>query len=72
VTEVESLVLEPLKRFQAQMSRLEEKLNEVAADMRGMKQHGVAFMTLEVKRDAAIAALQHRLDRVDRRLDLID
>ena len=70
--EAENLVLEHLKRIQAQMSRFEERLNEVAADMRGMKQHMAAFMTSEANQAAAIAALQHRPERVERRLDLID
>jgi regulator of replication initiation timing len=70
--EAENLVLEHLKRIQAQMSRFEERLNEVAADMRGMKQRLAAFMTSEANQDAAIDALQHRPERVERRLDLID
>jgi regulator of replication initiation timing len=70
--EAENLVLEHLKRIQAQMSRFEERLNEVAADMRGMKQRMAAFMTSEANQDAAIDALQHRPERVERRLDLID
>jgi regulator of replication initiation timing len=72
VTEVENLAPERLKRVQAQMSRFEDKLNEVAADMRGIKQHMAAFMTSEANQDAAIASLQERLDRTERRLDPID
>jgi regulator of replication initiation timing len=72
VTEVDNLAPERLKRVQAQMSRFEDKLNEVAADMRGIKQHMAAFMTSEANQDAAIASLQVRLDRIERRLDLID
>ncbi len=72
MTEAENLVLERLKRFQAQMSRFEGKLGEVAADIRGMKQHMASFMTSEANQDGAIAALRHRLERIKRRLDLID
>jgi uncharacterized protein (UPF0335 family) len=72
VTEAENLVLEHLKRFQTQMSRVEEKLTDVAADVRGIKQHMAAFMTSEANQDAVIASLQHRLERIERRLDLID
>ncbi|CAN5718777.1 hypothetical protein BH23PSE1_BH23PSE1_14550 [soil metagenome] len=72
MTEVENLMLEHLKRFQAPMARFEEKLDGVAADMRGMKQHMAAFMTSESNQDAGIAAIQVRLERIERRLDLID
>jgi hypothetical protein len=72
VTEVENLMLEHLKRFQLQMTRFEDKLDGVAAGMRGMKQHMAAFMASEATQDAGMAAITVRLDRIERRLDLID
>jgi len=72
MTEVENLMLEHLKRFQAQMSRVEEKLDELAADVRSGKQHMAAFLTTEYNQDAGIASIKSRLDRIERRLDLID
>ncbi len=70
MTEVENLMLEHLKRFQLQMSRIEEKVEGVAADVRGVKQHMAAFMTAEVNQDADIASVKLRLERIERRLDL--
>ena len=72
MTEVENLMLEHLKRVQAQMSRVEEKVDEVAADLRGVKQHMAAFLTSEFNQDASIASIKSRLDRIERRLDLVD
>ena len=72
MTEVEDLVLEPLKRFQAQMARVEEKVDGLGMDLRGVKQHMAAFLTSEVNQDADIASLKSRLERIERRLDLID
>jgi len=72
VTEVENLLPEHLKRFQVQMGRVEEKVDEVAADVRGVMRHMAAFLTSEFNQDASIAAIRTRLDRIERRLDLID
>lgn len=61
-----------LKRFQAQMARVGETVDEVAADVRGVKQHMAAFLTSEFNQDTSIASIKTRLDRIERRLDLID
>jgi hypothetical protein len=37
-----------------------------------MKQHMAAFMASEATQDAGMAAITVRLDRIERRLDLID
>jgi hypothetical protein len=65
-------MLEHLKRFQVQMTRIEEKVEGVAADLRGVKQHMAAFLTSEVNQDADMASMRLRLERIERRLDLSD
>ncbi len=72
MTEVENLMLEHLKRFQLQMTRIEEKVEGVAADLRGVKQHMAAFLTSETNQDADMASFKLRLERIERRLDLSD
>jgi hypothetical protein len=72
MTEVENLMVEHLKRFQVQMTRIEEKVEGVAADLRGVKQHMAAFLTSEVNQDADMASMRLRLERIERRLDLSD
>jgi hypothetical protein len=72
MTEVENLMVEHLKRFQVQMTRIEEKVEGVAADLRGVKQHMAAFLTSEVNQDADMASIRVRLERIERRLDLSD
>ena len=44
----------------------------LGTDLRGVKQHMAAFLTSEVNQDADIASLKSRLERIERRLDLID
>lgn len=72
MTEIENLMLEHLKRFQAQMTRVEEKVEGVAADLRVVKQHMAAFLSSEINQDASMAAVILRLERIERRLDLSD
>jgi hypothetical protein len=72
VTEVENLMLEHLKRFQSQMTRLEDKIDGLGAGLRGVRQHMAGFMTSDVHRDTDMAAVKAPLERIERRLDLID
>ena len=71
-SETESLVLEILKRLQAQLSRLEEKVDGLGADLRGVKQHMAAFMTSDAHRDGEMASFKLRLERIERRLDIYE
>ena len=71
MTEVENLMLEHLKRFQAQMSRVEEKVDGLAGDLRGVKQHMAAFMTSDANRDGEMASFKVRLERIER-LDIYE
>lgn len=72
MTEVENLVLEHLKRFQAQQARTDERIESMAADLMGLRQMMAGFMTMELNQDSNIAALRNRIERIERRLDLID
>ena len=65
-------MLEHLRLFPAQMARVEEKVDGLATDLRGVKQHVAAFLTSEVSQDADLASIKSRLERIERRLDLID
>lgn len=70
--ETANLVIEHLKRFQAQMSRFEDRLSDVASDMHVLKQHMAAFMQTELRQDTDLAAIKLRLDRIERRLELVE
>ena len=54
------------------MVRVEEKVDGLVTDVRGIKQHMAAFLTSEFGQDADIASIKVRLERIERRLDLID
>ena len=69
--ETANLVLEHLKRFQAQMSRFEDRLADVAPDLHVLKTHMSGFMQSELRQDGDLAAIRLRLERIERRLDLV-
>ncbi|MFV0382614.1 hypothetical protein [Paracoccus sp. (in: a-proteobacteria)] len=64
------LILEHLKAIQAKLSEMSGDLHDLKTDLRGVKGHMASFMQSEVAQDGAIAALQERLDRIERRLEL--
>ncbi len=70
--ETANLVLEHLKRFQVQMNRFEDRLTNVEADIRAIKQHIGALVSSDATRDGKVATLEIRVERIERRLDLID
>ena len=64
------LLLEHLKAIQAKLGLLASDLADAKSDLRGIKSHLAGFMESEVAQDGALAALQARLDRVERRLEI--
>ena len=71
MTEVDgSLILEHLKRIQDRMSRMEQAIQNVATEIRGLKQREIANLSSEVSQDNPLADLASRVDRIERRLDI--
>lgn len=66
------LLLEPLKAMQAKLSDVANDVSDMKADMRGLKGHIPAFMQSEVAQDGAIASIQAKIDRIERRLELAE
>ena len=66
------LLLEHLKAIQSKLSSMANDVNDLKADVRGLKSHLAGFMQSEVAQDSAIATMQTRLERIERRLELRD
>jgi hypothetical protein len=66
------LLLETLKAMQAELTAVADDVVDVKTDMRSLKGHMAAFMQPEVAQDGALASIQARIDRVERRLELAD
>ncbi len=63
---------EHLKAIQSRLSTMDDRLRNLETDMRSVKGHMASFLQAEVAQDGAIAAIQARLDRIERRLDIAD
>ena len=66
------LLLETLRAIQAKLKAMAEDITDMKADMRAFKSHMAGFMQAEVAQDGAIASIQARIDRIERRLELAD
>jgi hypothetical protein len=66
------LLLETLKAIQAKLSDMASDVVDLKADMRGLKGHMAAFMQSEVAQDGAIASIQAKIDRIERRLEIAE
>ncbi len=69
---VESLLLEHMKRFQASLDRMERRLDEMTARMTTLEGSVVSIMQHLTNLSAADATQQISIDNVNRRLDRIE
>jgi uncharacterized coiled-coil protein SlyX len=77
--EVENLMLEHLKRFQATLDRMDRKLDEHSARLSNLEggqaaimQHLAHLAGADAAQQLAIDNISRRLDRIERRLELTD
>lgn len=70
--ETENLVLEPLKRLQTELARSREEQRSSHAGIIAVQQTLNAHSTLLHQCVEDIATVRVRLDRIERRLDLVD
>ena len=66
------LLLEHLKAMQSRLTSLEEGQADIKTTLIGMQQHMTGFMTGATAHESAIASIQTRLTRIERRLDISD
>ena len=74
---VESLMLEHLKRFQATLDRIERVLDEHTGRLANLEggqaaviQHLAHFSAADAAQQVAVDNMNRRLDRIERRLEL--
>ena len=66
----DQLLLEHLEAIQSKLSSMADDVGDLKSDMRGLKSHMAGFRQSEVAQDSAIATMQTRLERIERRLEL--
>ena len=69
---VESLILEHLPAMRSEISGINEEIRGIRSEMRSMKSHMAAFMAHETTRDGDIAAVKLQLERIGKRLDIVE
>jgi hypothetical protein len=70
--EPDNLVLRYLRKLDERTARIEDGQKDLAADIRTLKGHMASFLQSETRQDSTIAAIQDRLDKIERRLDISD
>jgi hypothetical protein len=70
--EVENLILEHLRAMRTDISSMMEEMTGIRSEMRAMKQHMAAFMSHEATQDGDIAAVKLQLERIGKRLDIVE
>jgi len=70
--ETTNLVLEHLKSIRASVNRLEDKVDTFAAEMLAVRQHLSGTDALVNHDHDDIASIKARIERIERRLDLVD
>ena len=69
---VENLVLEQLRAMRTHMARMDENIAAIRTEMTSIRHH---VRGVEIQQDAHhddIASLKTRVDRIERRLELVD
>ena len=69
---VESLVLEQLRAIRAEMAKMADYMHTLQAEMTAMRQSLGSVRTLQDHDHSDIAGLKIRLERIERRLELVD
>ena len=69
---VENLVLEQLRAIRAEMTKMADYMHTLQAEMTAMRQNLSGVRTLQDHDHGDIASLKHRLERIEKRLDLVD
>ena len=66
------LLLEHLKTLQSRLGNLENGQTEIKTTLIGIQPHMIGFMTNVTAHESAIASMRARIERIERRLDLVD
>ncbi len=69
---VENLILEHLRALRADVAATGEEIRGIRGEMRALKQHMAAFMGHEATQDGDIASMKFQLERIGKRLDIVE
>jgi hypothetical protein len=68
----DNLVLEHLRLLRNDIADLSRRVENLAAETRGVKGHVATLVQSDLHRDDRIAAVEVEIDRIKKRLELVD
>ncbi|CAL77321.1 hypothetical protein [Bradyrhizobium sp. ORS 278] len=72
MVEPDNLVLEHLRAIRSDMSKMADWMQTLSVEMTAIRQHLAGVVTIQDHDHQDIAAIKVRLDRIEKRLELID
>ena len=72
MVEPADIMLEHLRVIRGDMTKMLDRMTTMSAEMTAIRQHLAGVVTLQEHDHGNIAALKIRVDRIERRLDLVD
>ncbi len=69
---VENLLLEQLRAIRSDIARLADRMDTLSTEMRAIRHQHAAVTTLQEHDHDDVASKKVRLDRIERRLELVD
>lgn len=70
--ETANLVLEHLRAIRADLSKVKDDVQTLKVEVTALRQQVSSIQTIQEHDHVEIASIKVRLDRIDRRLDLVD
>ena len=68
----DNLVLELLRQMRADVAAIKDDMSMLRSEMRVTRQHIAALVGTQTLQDIEMASVKVRLDRIERRVELID
>ncbi|MBA2402190.1 MAG: hypothetical protein H0V72_26545 [Bradyrhizobium sp.] len=72
MVEPDSLVLEQLRVIRGDLGKLFSEMQTMRVEMTAMRQHMAGMLTIQEHDHVDIAGIKSRLDRIEKRLELVE
>ena len=72
MAEPENLVLEHLRAIRSDISKMADWMHTLSTEMTAMRQHLAGVVTIQNHDHGDVAAIKLRLERIERRLELVE
>ena len=70
--EPDNLVIEHLRAIRGEIAKISDWMSTISAELTAVRQHLGGVVTIQDHDHAEIAAIKVRIDRIERRIELVD